>query len=307
MSKTFPFMLVDAFTDHPLSGNACAVVFDADDLDAATMQAVAREMNLSETSFVLRPTHPTRADFRARYFTPGEEIPLAGHPTIATGFALVDSGRLKLDPARDRTTIALELNVGPIRVDIVHAASGRSGVAEVGMFQKTPEFRAEYAAEIAAPIFGLTPDDLLPGVPVQTVSTGTPQLMLAVKSHDALRRARLDTVAYDRLRQESGNEFFSAHVFALGGMTAKGDVFARHFTGPPASFEDPFTGSATGGMGAFLWHYGLIGSPRFTAEQGHWLERPGAASVEVIGKRESIETVRVAGPAVAVIRGEMTL
>ena len=307
MSKTFPFMLVDAFTDQPLSGNACAVVFDADDLDAATMQAVAREMNLSETSFVLRPSDPARAQFRARYFTPGEEIPLAGHPTIATGFALVDSGRLPLDPARDRTTIALELNVGPIRVDIIHSATGRSGVAEVGMFQMTPEFRAAYAPEIAAPIFGLTPADLLPGVPVQTVSTGTPQLMLAVKTHDALRRARLDVVAYDRLRQESGNEFFSAHVFALGGVTPKGDVFARHFTGPPASFEDPFTGSATGGMGAFLWHYGLIGSPRFKAEQGHWLERPGAASVEVIGKRDAIETVRVAGPAVAVVRGEMKL
>ena len=307
MSKTFPFMLVDAFTDHPLSGNACAVVFDADDLDGATMQAVAREMNLSETSFVLRPTDPARADFRARYFTPGEEIPLAGHPTIATGFALVDSGRLKLDPARDRTTIALELPVGPIRVDIVHSAAGRSGVAEVGMFQMTPQFRAEYAPETTAPIFGLTPADLLPGVPVQTVSTGTPQLMLAVKDHDALRRARLDPVAYDRLRQESGNEFFSAHVFALGGTTPKGDVFARHFTGPPASFEDPFTGSATGGMGAFLWHYGLIGNPRFLAEQGHWLGRPGAASVEVIGKRDAIETVRVAGPAVAVVRGKMTL
>ena len=307
MSKTFPFMLVDAFTDHPLSGNACAVVFDADDLDAATMQAVAREMNLSETSFVLRPTDPTRADFRARYFTPGEEIPLAGHPTIATGFALVDSGRLKLDATLDRTTIALELHVGPIRVDIVHSAAGRSGVAEVGMFQKTPEFRAGYAPETTAPIFGLTPADLLPGVPVQTVSTGTPQLMLAVRDHDALRRARLDPVAYDRLRRESGNEFFSAHVFALGGATPKGDVFARHFTGPPASFEDPFTGSATGGMGAFLWHYGLLRGPRFVAEQGHWLGRPGAASVDVVGQRDAIETVRVAGPAVAVVRGEMTL
>ena len=307
MSRTFPFMLVDAFTDHPLSGNACAVVFDADDLDAATMQAVAREMNLSETSFVLRPTDPSKADFRARYFTPGEEIPLAGHPTIATGFALVDSGRLKLRPDRDRTTIALELNVGPIRVDIVHAAAGRSGVAEVGMFQKTPEFRAEYAPETTAPIFGLTPADLLPGGPVQTGSTGTPQLMLAVRDHDALRRARLDPAAYDRLRRESGNEFFSAHVFALGGATPKGDVFARHFTGPPASFEDPFTGSATGGMGAFLWHYGLIRGPRFVAEQGHWLGRPGAASVDVAGQRNAIETVRVAGPAVAVVRGEMTL
>ncbi len=244
-------MQVDAFTTEPLSGNACAVVFDADDLDTATMQAIAREQNLSETSFVLRPTDPALADFRARYFTPGEEIPLAGHPTIATGFALVDSGRLKLNPDRHATTIALELNVGPIRVDITHSATGRSGVAEVAMYQKTPVFGAVYPAETTAAVFGLSPDDLLPGVPIQTVSTGTAQLMLIVRDHAALRRATLDPAAYDRLRQASGNEFFSAHVFCLGGVTPKGDVFARHFTGPPASFEDPFTGSATGGMGAF--------------------------------------------------------
>ncbi len=308
MPRTFPFLTVDAFTTQPLSGNACAVVFDADDLDANTMLAVARDLNMSETSFVLRPSDPSKADFRARYFTPGEEIPLAGHPTIATGFALVDTGRLKLRADRDRTTIALELNVGPIRVDITHAAtSDRSGVAEVAMYQKPPEFRAEYPAEVAAPIFGLTTSDLLPNVPVQTVSTGTPQLMMAVRDHDVLRRAVLDVAAYDRLRRESGNEFFSAHLFCLGGATPRGDVFARHFTGPPASFEDPFTGSATGGMGAFLWRYQLIKNPRFTAEQGHWIHRPGTASVEMIGPRDAMETVRVAGPAVAVVRGELTL
>ena len=307
MPRTYSFMQVDAFTTEPLSGNACAVVFDADDLDTATMQAIAREQNLSETSFVLRPTDPAKADFRARYFTPGEEIPLAGHPTIATGFALVDSGRLKLDPDRHATTIALELNVGPIRVDITHSATGRSGVAEVAMYQKTPVFGAVYPAETTAAVFGLSPDDLLPGVPIQTVSTGTAQLMFIVRDHAALRRATLDPAAYDRLRQASGNEFFSAHVFCLGGATPKGDVFARHFTGPPASFEDPFTGSATGGMGAYLWHYDLLKTPRFVAEQGHWMGRPGAASVEVIGPRNGIETVRVAGPAAAVIRGELTI
>ena len=90
-------------------------------------------------------------------------------------------------------------------------------------------------------------------------------------------------------------------------MTPKGDVFARHFTGPPASFEDPFTGSATGGMGAYLWRYELVRSRRFTAEQGHWIHRPGTAAVEVIGPRDAMETVRVAGPAAAVVRGELTI
>ena len=219
----------------------------------------------------------------------------------------MDSGRLKLDPARDRTTIALELNVGPIRVDITHSATGRSGVAEVAMYQKTPEFRATYPAETAA-IFGLTPADLLPGVPVQTVSTGTPSTHArrARPRHAAAGdagRGRIRTAA----PRSPATSFSARTSFCLGGVTPQGDVFARHFTGPPASFEDPFTGSATGGMAAFLWHYQLIRSPRFTAEQGHWLNRPGAAAVEVIGKRDAIETVRVAGPAAAVIRGELTL
>ncbi|MBU0510692.1 MAG: PhzF family phenazine biosynthesis isomerase, partial [Chloroflexi bacterium] len=109
----YPFMQVDAFTDRPLGGNPCAVIFDSDDMDEATMLALAREMNLSETAFVRRSE---AADFGVRYFTPAEEIPLAGHPTIATAFALVDSGRLALSGSR--TTLTLELKVGPIEVEI---------------------------------------------------------------------------------------------------------------------------------------------------------------------------------------------
>src|ERR671938_36307 len=108
---TYPFMQVDAFTDQPLGGNPCAILFETDDLDEATMQAIAREMNLSETSFVRQSMV---ADVGARYFTPAEEIPMAGHPTIATIFALVETGRLAL--AGDIMTIALELRVGPIRI-----------------------------------------------------------------------------------------------------------------------------------------------------------------------------------------------
>src|SRR3954454_1705763 len=107
---TFPFMQVDAFTDRPLGGNPCAIVFDADALDDATMLAIAREMNLSETAFVVRSAV---ADVGARYFTTSTEIPMAGHPTIATIFALVESGRLAL--TGDITTVTLELRVGPLR------------------------------------------------------------------------------------------------------------------------------------------------------------------------------------------------
>ncbi len=300
---SFPFMQVDAFTDRPLSGNACAIVFDADSLDTADMQAIARETNLSETSFVLRSNV---ADFRARYFTPGEEIPLAGHPTIATAFALVDSGRLRLKADAPTTTISLELGVGPIRVDIDRADDG--SMARATMYQKRPEFFSTFAPEQTMPMFGLNADDALPGAPIQTVSTGTAQLMVAVRDLETLRRVHFDPRAYNHLRYGvAGGEFFSVHVFCLAGVTAEGQTFARHFTGPPGTFEDPFTGSATGGMAAYLWHHGLLDRPVFRAEQGHWMGRPGVAHVEVVGPRDDIRTVKVGGPAVCVLRGELTL
>jgi trans-2,3-dihydro-3-hydroxyanthranilate isomerase len=292
-----PFMQVDAFTDQRLGGNPCAIVFDADALDDTTMLAIAREMNLSETAFVVRSDV---ADVGARYFTTAEEIPMAGHPTIATIFALVESGRLEL--IGDITTIMLELRVGPIRVDI-HSRHGT--VEQIVMSQKAPQFLSTYALDEVLPVFGLSPGDALPGVPIQTVSTGTPQLMIALRDHAALRRIQIDIAAYASLRPAA--DFFSPHLFCLGGATAAGQTFARHFGLPPDTMEDPFTGSATGGMAAYLWHYGLIDSPKFVAEQGHWMQRPGQASVEVVGPPAAIETVRVGGNAVTVLRGELIL
>ena len=295
--QTFPLMQVDAFTDHPLSGNPCAIVFEADPLDDQQRQAIAREMNLSETAFVVRSSV---ADFGARYFTPAEEIPLAGHPTIATICALIDSGRLRL--TGDQTTVSLELRVGPIRIDI---ESNAGKVKRISMSQKKPQFLKTYSAEEVLPIFGLTAADVLPNVPIQTVSTGTPQIMIPLRDQAALRQINLNIPAYFQFRQRS--DFFSPHLFCLQGITDSGRTFARHFGTPPDAFEDPFTGSATGGMAAYLWHYGLIDQPKFVAEQGHWMNRPGQASVEVVGPRENIETVKVGGSAVVVMRGELII
>ncbi len=290
---TYPFMQVDAFTQTALGGNPCAIVFAADDLDATTMQAIAQEMNLSETAFVLQSKI---ADVRARYFTPESEIPLAGHPTIATIYALVETGRM---PMRgDRMTISLELRDGPIAVE-VKATDGKPSY--VVMTQRKPQFLNTLDAATVLPIWGLNPEDALPGVPIQVVSTGTPQLMIAVRNQEVLRGIAINEATYRQLSKTA--DFFSAHLFCLGGATEQGDTFARHV----APFEDPFTGSATGGMGAYLWHYGLIDKPTFVAEQGHWMGRPGQATVEVIGPRQAIETVKVGGPAVTVLRGELII
>ncbi|HZY45756.1 MAG TPA: PhzF family phenazine biosynthesis protein [Anaerolineae bacterium] len=293
----YPLLQVDAFTTRALSGNPCAVVFDADDLDDRSMLAIAREMNLSETAFVRRSVV---ADFGVRYFTPAEEIPLAGHPTIATTFALIETGRLKL--TCDLTQITLELKVGPIRVEIF---SHNNTVDQIVMTQKKPQFLATHRSEDVLPLFDLTPEDALPNVPIQTVSSGTPQLMIPIRDHDALRRAQIDVNAYIAYRNKS--DFFSPHLFCLQGVTDRGRTFARHFGVPPDTLEDAFTGSATGGMAAYIWHYGLIDQPTFIAEQGHWMNRPGEATVEIIGARDNIETVKVGGSAVTVFRGELVI
>jgi len=287
---------VDAFTTKPLAGNACAVVFDCSDLDDETMLAIAKEMNLSETAFVWRMDD---GRFRARYFTPAEEIPLAGHPTIATIYALIDSGRLKLES--DYFRLPLVLRDGPVEVEVF---AKDHQVERILMSQRKPQFLSIYRPADVLPAFGLDESDLLPNTVIQTVSTGTPQLMIALKSLDSLRKATLNIEKYAALRNT--NDIFSPHLFCLQGVE-QGATFARDFGLPPDTLEDPFTGSATGGMAAYLWHYGLIDSPAFIAEQGHWMSRPGQAYVEVVGPRDDIQTVKVGGAAVTVFKGELTI
>ena len=294
---TLPILQVDAFTDRPLAGNPCAVVLDADVLDEAQMQAIALEMNLSETAFVV---HSEVADFGARYFTPAEEIPLAGHPTIATTMALVEVGQISTDVLPKR--FSLELKAGVITVDL---SRDKEGSLVATMTQMKPKFLRTYAVEDIARMLSLLPEDLRPGSPIQTVSTGTPMLMVPLTSHDALRRASLDLKIYASLR-ESG-DFFSPHLFCMQGVTTNGITFARHLSAPPDRPEDPFTGSATGCMAAYLWHYRLIDSPTFLAEQGHWMGRPGRAEVQVVGPQEDIQSVRVGGVGVTVLKGELTI
>lgn len=195
----------------------------------------------------------------------------------------------------------LELNVGPILVEINGETADR---AVFTMSQKKPEFLRKYQPEEVMDSFGLSRNDLRDDCPIQVVSTGTPQLMIAVKNIAVLKNIQLDIPKYVALRR-SGS-FFSTHIFCIQGVET-GHTFARHFVTPPDLIEDPFTGSATGGMGAFIWRYGLLGHNEFIAEQGHWMGRPGRGFVEIIGPPEDIETVKVGGPAVTVLRGELLI
>lgn len=294
---SLPFYWIDAFTDKKLGGNPCAVVLDADGLSAAQMQAIAKEMNLSETAFVLRSS---KADFGARYFTPEEELPFAGHPTVATIYSLIEAKRIQFKGPEQKVSLELPAGVIPIQVQ------RESGQVKIVMSQLAPKFMGTYRPEEVAAIYGLSVKDFLPNAPIQTVSTGSPVLMLPLVSHEALRRVRcVDYDAYQKFR--ATGDFLFAHHFVIEGATEQGTTFARSLGSTPTSHEDPFTGSATGCMAAYLWKYGLISSPRFVAEQGHWMGRPGKAEVEVVGEPEAIQTIRVAGQAIKIIEGSISI
>jgi trans-2,3-dihydro-3-hydroxyanthranilate isomerase len=174
------------------------------------------------------------------------------------------------------------------------------------MSQLAPKFLRAYDSRKILEIFGLSPGDLLPGAPFQTVSTGTPILMIPLASLDALRRVRyVDPMKYLALKAEG--DFSFAHHFCLEGATPRGQTFARSLPTPPATLEDPYTGSATGCMAAYLWKYSLIQEARFIAEQGHWMGRPGVGELERVGGADNIQAIRLSGEAVTLIEGKLLL
>lgn len=293
----YEIKIVDSFTTERYAGNPCGVVTHAEGLTPEQMQGIAREMNLSETAFVT-PTEV--ADVRVRFFTPRKEIPLAGHPTIATMHALVEEGRFEVAGTPRR--IVQELNVGVLPVDLSRREDGHVRIA---MTQATPEFHQDLDPDAFARVLGITTADLLDGAPPRVVSTGTRQAMIPVASLAVLERVRPDL---ERLAElETAEGYFSTHVFALETYDPANRVHARHFGPSSGVWEDPVTGSATGGMAAYLWRYGLVREAAYTAEQGHIMGRPGLVEVEVEGEGDTPTTVRVAGTAVTVLRGTITV
>ena len=176
------------------------------------------------------------------------------------------------------------------------------------MTQVAPKFGARLASDLVAAVGGLNADDIL-GAP-QVVSTGLPFCITVLKSQDALRRAKMDVDALQALRQSSGDalaDVMEPFWVTLDGATDEGDTYSRLLLAPPLPPEDPFTGSATGAMASYLWANNLIQSPSFIAQQGHGMGRPGQAQVEVLGAKDHITGVKVAGPGYVLMRGEVAI
>ncbi len=296
--KTYAFDWVDAFTTVPFGGNPCVVVHGAHGLSIDDRQALVRETSLSECAYLMASD---KADFGARYYLADKEILMAGHPTVATVVSLVDRGLVTLENGCAAFTLEVGAGVMPIEVEL-----SKDGML-VTMTQMTPVFGDTFLAADIARIYGLGPDDII-GIP-QIVSTGTPFCIAVLKDKAALRRVKLSADLWHEMNPPGTNRSgMSEPFFATFDVeTDAGGTYSRLLLPAPMPPEDPFTGSATGCMAAYLWFHGLIDSPVFIAEQGHWMGRPGVAKVEVLGPRKAPTGVRVSGSGRILMRGELQL
>jgi trans-2,3-dihydro-3-hydroxyanthranilate isomerase len=282
---------LDVFTTKKFAGNPLAVITDGDGIPTARMQSIAREMNLSETVFIQKPTN-NRALARLRIFTTTQELPLAGHPVIGTWFLLAELGVV---PASEGNVhILQQTGAGILPVEFTFH-NGRP--ERVIMTQKPAVFkRAKFTRAELAKVLGLKPNDLAASLPVEFVSTGISNLMVPVSGRAALRRIQLNQQALANLVSSDG---VMAYCFALGG---RGRAYTRGML-PWGSIEDPATGSAAGSLGAYLVEHGqLRSSDALSILQGVEMGRPSEIHVEVSVERGKL-TPKVSGSAVRILEG----
>ncbi|WP_413220798.1 PhzF family phenazine biosynthesis protein [Tritonibacter mobilis] len=287
----FQFDWVDAFTDRPFGGNGCAVVHGGAHLPEEVACAYVRETSLVECTF----TGPSDiADVKVRYFLASREIPFAGHPTIATVAAMRDRGLI----SGQRITLETAAGIVPVELD----------GDQIVMQQVAPHFGPCPDLELVAAAINL-PEAAILGQP-QLVSTGLPFCITVLKDQDSLRAARLNAAAMAPLGEALGADgqgVMEPFLVTLEGFTGIGDTFSRLLMLPPSPPEDPFTGSATGAMAAYLWRHGLMTKPSFIAEQGHLMGRPGQAHVSLVGRPDAPDGIRVGGKGFVLMRGSVDL
>jgi trans-2,3-dihydro-3-hydroxyanthranilate isomerase len=292
--RTLAMAQWDVFSAKPLEGNSVAVCFDARGLSDAEMQAIARETNLSETTFVFprEPEVERERGVRVRIFTVQEELPFAGHPTLGTAFALrAESGAKE---------IALELNVGKVPVrfeDIQHQPPFGE------MTQIDPVFGAIHDREAFARVTGLASEDFDASLPIQTVSTGLPFTVTPLRSLSVIQKLRVNLSLADEYLQKTGGKFI--YFVARETVDPAARLHARMmFYGS----EDPATGSAAGCTAAWMVAYGVTQpDERVLIEQGIEMLRPSRIFVRAGRSDNRIVNVRVGGNAIEVMRGEFFL
>ncbi|MEO7041937.1 MAG: PhzF family phenazine biosynthesis protein [Gemmatimonadaceae bacterium] len=301
MSESYSFRTLDVFTDTLFGGNPLAVLTDARGLSTEQMEQITREFNLSETVFVLPPQDPAHTR-RVRIFTPGRELPFAGHPTVGTAFLLAATGMIPLTDGETR--IVLEEGVGPVAVTI-QVANGYPISAELTAAQ-APEFRNDVpSAKDVAAVLSLGEADVSTGkFATEAVSCGVPFLVVPLASRDAVSRARLDRAAFERVL--SGTWAREIYLFDKAAATSEGVIRARMFAPDLGIGEDPATGSAAVCLAGYLAKRSADKATlRWTVAQGVEMGRPSTLMISAERKNGAVHTVRVAGKSVLVSEGTL--
>ncbi|MBN2408504.1 MAG: PhzF family phenazine biosynthesis protein [Candidatus Aminicenantes bacterium] len=293
--RGLPFSIVDVFAEEKYAGNPLAVVRRGDGLTSESMQKIAREINFSETTFIVRETRH-RGGFEVRIFTPAAELPFAGHPTLGTAYVIQRD--LIREPVRK---VVLNLKVGPIPVFFTYVR-GKPDI--LWMRQIEPRFGQIMDPRRVAPVLDLRPGDLRPDFPVQEVSTGIPFVIVPVKTLDAIKRSRFRQEKMAGLTTDKRGKAFL--LFSPETYADRNDLNVRVFAHAYGVAEDPATGSANGCLAGYLVRHHFFGekSIDIRVEQGQEIGRPSLLLLQAGVKAGRIE-VRVGGRVVPVARGRL--
>jgi trans-2,3-dihydro-3-hydroxyanthranilate isomerase len=296
--KSFSYRLIDVFSNVPFGGNPLAVFTDARGLTDQHMQSIAREMNLSETTFVL-PARDGTSHYWVRIFTPLAELPAGGVPTIGTAFALALEKQLRAESTKQR--MVFEEQTGPISVTMQ--------APMLTMQQPLPEYGPLFGErEAIAAMLGLEATALTQGLPTQSVSCGVPYLLVPVASLEAMQRIRFRQDIWERvLRKTLHPQVFA---FSLESRTQGPLAHGRMFAPGLGVSEDPATATAAGPLGAYLSKWGILGdqsTASFTFEQGFEIGRPSFIHVMLARTEDRVTSLRVGGQCVAIGEGKIDL
>ena len=297
----YTFYTADVFTDTLFGGNQLGILPDARGLSTEQMLAITREFNYSESTFVFPPDDPKHTR-RVRIFTPGGEVPFAGHPTVGTAHVLAAIGEIPLTGAQTR--IVLEENVGPVPV-MIRARDGKPEFAQLSVAKLPEVSQPTVSRERLAAILSLEPNDILDGdFAPQMVSCGLPFLIVPVTDRKALARSRLRLEPWEESLQGTPSEMVM--LFAADPERPGSDMRARMY-GPAVSIvEDPATGSACACLAGYLAaRTPRDGTLRWVVEQGFEMGRPSILETEADKKDGVITAVRVGGQTVLVSKGEL--
>lgn len=299
MANTIKFELIDVFTSEPFGGNPLAIFDNADKLSAEQMLKIAKELNLSESVFLHKPT--AEADVKMRIFTPGMELPTAGHPTIGTAYYLLKNKGIT---PKKENELLLEQNIGNLKVQF-EKKDGE--ISKILMEQPLPKFEQTFKdKKLVASLLSITEDEIEEDFPCRIVNCGNPFLIIPIKTLKSVQKLKLN----NELFSEILDEIFITGVmaFTMETLNPENITHSRMFAPHIGVAEDPATGSAHGPLASYLHNYNMCDLSELSiGEQGYELERPSQIKMKIEQVEGKISKVKVGGSCVHMGNGEIRI